>query len=293
MTSWPWMKGVATAIADPIDPVDPHDVRESVKALIVQHRAKLDKIAAALGDDPLYDASRHDDLWILRFWLSHGKSRAAIAAAKHALKFRHDHGLDKHDVRAVVPHNMHQDKRVKEYWDERAPGDSLILTHPDPQRGILCFINLAQMVPGASNVLSQDTWDWAFIMTSEWTHQWLDYVTRTTGRLTRSIRFIDLQGISMKAFHRKDMKYDGDIMGRMEDCYPQLLESIKVCHAPTFIHILWSLGRAILPSRVVNKFDIIEPHKNEKERQSLYRHISHDKLPVKFGGGNAVPPRDW
>ena len=31
---------------------------------------------------------------------------------------------------------------------------------------------------------------------------------------------------------RKVAKRDGNIMDKMEDCYPQLLESIKICDAP-------------------------------------------------------------
>ena len=293
MTSWPWMKGVSVAIADPMDPVDAHDTRESVKGLIAQHRTRIDEITAALCEHNLYDKTKHDDLWILRFWLSHKKSKAAIRAAIHALEFRHAHGLDERDLRAVPPHQMTNDARVQDYWTRRAPGDSLIFTHPDAKRGVILFLHLASMVSGASEVIPPETWNWAFIASSEWTFQWLDYVTRTTGRLTKSIRFIDLQGVTLKSFHRKDLKHDGDIMGQMEDCYPQLLESIKVCNAPTFIHIIWTIARAIMPKRVVEKFDVIHPQTNDKERQSLYRHISHDTLPVKFGGSNSVPPREW
>lgn len=44
MTTWAWMDGVEEAIADPIEPLNSHDERESVKALIEEHREKIDKI---------------------------------------------------------------------------------------------------------------------------------------------------------------------------------------------------------------------------------------------------------
>ena len=50
MTSWPWMKGIDVAIADPIDPVDKYDVRPSVKELIETHRVKIDKLKGRLEE---------------------------------------------------------------------------------------------------------------------------------------------------------------------------------------------------------------------------------------------------
>ena len=81
MTSWPWMQGFDVAIADPIEPVNEHDDRVSVKDLIKEHREKIDKIREGIQDDPLYDPTRHDDLWIVRFWLSHKKSKHEIGRA--------------------------------------------------------------------------------------------------------------------------------------------------------------------------------------------------------------------
>lgn len=44
MTSWPWMKGVNVAVADPTDPVCPEDVRASVKELIAEHRDTINAV---------------------------------------------------------------------------------------------------------------------------------------------------------------------------------------------------------------------------------------------------------
>ena len=104
MTSWVWMKGVDEAVADPIDPINEHDERPSVKALLDQHSDKIDKIRQGTVDDPLFDAKKHDDLWILRFWLSHKKTKQAIAAAKTTLLFRQKYKLDDKDIRDDMPH---------------------------------------------------------------------------------------------------------------------------------------------------------------------------------------------
>ena len=83
------------------------------------------------------------------------------------------------------------------------------------------------------------------------------------------------------------------VMGEMEDCYPQLLETIFACYAPTFMHVVWSLIRPIMPRRVIDKVDIIEPHRNEKERARLLKHISMQNLPTDYGGINTKPVIEW
>ena len=77
------------------------------------------------------------------------------------------------------------------------------------------------------------------------------------------------------------------------DCYPQLLESIYLCHPPTVVAVVWKLVRVFMPKRVVAKFDFINPKTNVKERNVLYRHISQEHLPEYYGGKNPIPPEQW
>ena len=118
------MQGVDEAVADPIEPVCPEDDRASVKALIEEHGEKIDKIRQGIVDDPLFDAQKHDDLWILRFWLSHKKTKQAIAAAKTCLAFREKWKLDEKDIRDETPHKT-TEPRSKEYWEVRCQGDGI------------------------------------------------------------------------------------------------------------------------------------------------------------------------
>lgn len=291
-SSWPWMKGVTVAVADPIDPVCPEDDRPAVKDLIQQHSTKIDKVKEGLQDHPLYDANKHDDLWILRFWLSHKKSKAAIDAAKHTLEFRKTHDLDSKDIRDLPPHRIKEGK-VYEYLQCWKP-DALNFTHPHPQRGVVCWLKFSSMDQHkVVEELSEDYWLPAFLASSEWSFQWLDYVTRTTGRLTKSVRFIDCDNIAMSGFNRECSRRDGKAMATMEDCYPQLLETLFLCNPPTFFKIIWTVVRVIMPKRVLDKFDMMNPRENEKERRRAYRHISEQDLPMKFGGKNPKSPEDW
>jgi hypothetical protein len=53
-----------------------------------------------LASDPLYEPNKHDDLWIVRFLLSHKqKVKAVTKAAQYTLQFRAKHQLDEVDIR--------------------------------------------------------------------------------------------------------------------------------------------------------------------------------------------------
>jgi CRAL/TRIO domain len=78
----------------------------------------------------------------------------------------------------------------------------------------------------------------------------------------------------------------------MEDCYPQLLDTLFLCNPPAIISILWKMFRGFLPKRVVQKFDMIDPLEKPKDRQKLYRHIAEDYLPAYYGGKNPKLPTE-
>jgi hypothetical protein len=201
------MKGVEKAVADPINPVAPEDEREAVKALIAQHKDKIEKVREGLKEDPLYDATKHDDLWILRFVISHKKTKPCLKAAKLTLQFRQKYNLDEEDIRNKAPHKV-TSGNVYEYWQKRCNGDAIVTTHPSAKRGIIMFLQFGHFNTNAAAELTEDVWDEAFVYTSEFVHQWLDYVTRTTGLLTKSVRFIDMRGTTMKHFDRKSSQMD-------------------------------------------------------------------------------------
>lgn len=287
MTSWPWMKGIDVAIADPIPPVNEYDERPSVKELIEKKRKIIDLVKADLADEPLYDASKHDDLWILRFVLSHGKKKRAVKAAKVTMAFRQTHKLDDEDFRAFPPAGPRTHPRGKVFKDylQYCNDDALNFCVPDAKRGVIGFLD----VPGIHQHelvkhFPEEEWLPAFLYMSEWSHQWLDYVTRTTGRLTKTLRIANTDGIRVKHINSENQKRDGKAMGIMEDCYPQLLQGIFVCNSPPWIQIPWRIVRPFLPKRVVAKIDFVSPEKNEKERKRFLNYISQENLPVRFGG---------
>ena len=89
-----------TAVAAPGSKEQPYG------PMLAANRQHLDALNAALHADPLFDASKHDDLFLLRFLLSYeprgSDVSAAVAAVRRSLSVRQIHKLDElgHDGRA-------------------------------------------------------------------------------------------------------------------------------------------------------------------------------------------------
>lgn len=295
-SSWPWMKGIDLAIADPIPPVSSHDTRPSVKDLIKENRKVIDKVKEGLKDDPLYDATRHDDLWIVRFVLSHKKKgKAALKAAKSTLLFREEFKFNEVDLRFYTlggagNHNNPWSQGSDQYLSF-CPDDGFLYTVPAEQRGVIEFLNFANIdEKGIVDAISEEKWTSALAYPSEWSFQWLDYMTRTTGRLTKTLRIIDMKTANITGMNMEKMKRDGKAMGVMEDCYPQSLHGIFICNVSAVIQVPWRVLRPLMPKRVASKIDFIDPLANKKERNRLLAYVSEENLPARFGGKNEVWP---
>ena len=199
MAAWIWMRDAAGPLADPIPPVDENDERPSAKALIDEHRALIGQVESRLASDPLYEAAKHDELWILRFLLSHKMdANLALAAAKTTLAFRREHKLDEKDIRFLPVCKNHENEAVRRHQEFCAEG-AVKFVVPDPRRGVVGFLHFAGIDQHAMvKNLDKSTWLPSLCYISEWSFQWVDYVTRTTGRLTKSVRLLDARGFAMK-----------------------------------------------------------------------------------------------
>jgi hypothetical protein len=288
---WPWMEGVEIAIASPIDPVSDDDARPSVLDLISQNRKRIDAIAKKLQKHPLYVPEKHDDLWILRFLLSSKKRvKPALKDATAALEFRKQYNLDERDIRQHPATTDTNHTAIRKFLSCCKEG-AVSFTVPDTRRGVVTYFHYASInqhklmeaMPLEDRVL-------ALVYVTEWSFQWLDYISRTTGRFTKEIRLIDLQGFQLSDANLENFITDGKAMRIMGDVYPQMLESIYVTRSPNWIQIPWRVVRPFLPKRVLAKLDFISPESHEEERKRLHKFVTEENLPVRFGGKNLQWP---
>ena len=74
----------------------------------------------------------------------------------------------------------------------------------------------------------------------------------------------------------------------MEDFYPQLLGSLLICHAPSWMNGLFRVIRQIMPPRVVEKLDVIRPRADKRDLERLQKHLDPSHVPGFLGG-----PAPW
>ena len=239
-TTWPWLKDCDTGLTTtdpPIPPIDQYDDRPSVVSLLVEHQSYIDQVRDELCLDPLYNCHKHDDLWILRFVLSHKKNvSSAVRAAKYTLAFRKEHQLDDHDVRyhnqlqqptpsANTNTNNTNDSEsslsssVQRYM-KYVRKDAIRFVIPDHQRSVILFIDISGVNQHelVANVKESD-WLPSYLYYNEMAYQWIDYITRRTGRLTKLVRIIDGQNIMpWKTINYECCRRDCVVMKMTEDC---------------------------------------------------------------------------
>lgn len=281
------MNGLPMAIPDPIAPICDEDERPAVRDLIATHRSAIDKLVDDIQDNDrnnLFDKNKHDDLWILRFVLSHkGHHKPALDAALRTLKFRAENNLDSQDIRKYPPGPLARDESLQRYF-ACIKDEDFIFDIPHSQRGVVVFLGGTGFDQTKLEKLTYQDRLKAFSYINEWTHQWLDFITRKTGRLTKSVRLLDVKGVGLSQVNYRTLRLEGKAISSMQDYYPQLLESFYICDPPTWAHIPWKIVRPLLPSRIIHKIDFVAPGKCEEERKRLRAHLEEKHLPTKYGG---------
>lgn len=276
----------------PLPLVTASDDRPSIRDLLAKYSMEIVKLRQLIADDPLFVSSLHDDLWLLRFLLTHEKKggiASAARAARTTLQFRRKWNLDSEDLRLEWPDSA---SKVPAYvMFSKYAGNALVHCIPHPDRGIVSFIDVAEFdQQGMINNVSEADALQAHIRFTEWTFQWLDSISRRTGRLTKSTRILDLSRIRFMSMNRQWIKRDGANTKLTEDCYPQLLMAVYPCFAPHWMQAFWRMVRPLMPARFVEKVDMLQPIANPNEAKRLHRAVTAADLPRRFGGDLDIWP---
>lgn len=277
---------------------DEYDERPFLKDLLVENSSAIATVKNAVQSNPLYEPSRYDDIWILRFVLSHKKdtdasSRAAIAT----MEFRKEHNLNEKDLRGLIKHFDGAPFATAGYGlpygdkiDICAKGDGVVFAMPDENRDVMQYIFLSKMdMHKITETMTRDDMFSLLIYVKEALHQVLDGITRKTGRLTKLVKFVDFDGMSLKRMSRGYLSMDASVNKELEDFYPQMLAGLLVVHAPKWINGIWKFARPLMPKRVVEKVDFL-PSNKEKIQKSLARFVSKKNLLEQYGGENEEWP---
>ena len=300
------------------------DTRPVVKDLIQRHRSSIDELKTLVISHPLFDPTKHDDLWLLRFLLSHKDNvDRAYQAVKTTWKYRHDRKLDDVDVRFTPPthvsvkhpkhhHQQHQQMQpeVEEQQDSTLPQPSassglqlfmegagvgsngITLVVPDTKKryGTIFYFNLVGIDTHGLALLSDEDWIAGMSTINEYSFQWLDYITRTTGRLTKAVHIVDISNVGFNMYNMTTQTKYTTAAKKLQDCYPQAVKAYLVCGAPYWIEAPWRALKPLLPERVISKLDFINPQLYEEDKLRLLEFVPESQLPVRFGGTCSIWP---
>jgi hypothetical protein len=293
MSGWPWMRSTTVTVDAEEEEENENDMeyadhRPMVSDCIVEYRELIDQLKADLSKDELYDSTKHDDLWILRFLLSHKKDvQGALVAAQETLRFRKEYNLDDKDIREVAPQDItpESDEPFQHFLKHGVGKYSLNLVVPHTKRcGVIFFFDIVSIDTHQLAEVDQEDWIAGLFYVNEWQFQWNDYITRTTGRLTKSVHIIDVADISLSMYDSVTQDKYTTAGKKIQNCYPQGVQAYFVCHAPFWIETPWKLMKPLLPLRVVSKLDFLNPKRFEEDRGRLLQYIPEKYLPERFGG---------
>lgn len=292
-TEWPWMKDTKCRLDHPIEHVDPYDKRPPVKAMILKHRNEIDALRKQLEVHPLYVGSKHDDLWLMRFLFSHRMNQQmALDAATNTLEFREKYNLDEWDIRhiEVKASEMRETdypfaEAAAKMFDCYDAEDTMIYYVPDPKRGVVGFLHLEgrNQHRMAERLTQQDYFE-AHLFSTEWKFQWLDYLTRSTGLMTKYLSIADCLGCHRGMMNKHSKHMDSVAAKSMEDKYPQLLGSMVIVNAPIWINVVFAIIKPFVPKRLLEKINLIKPLKRERDLHALQEYMSLRDLPRRYGG---------
>jgi hypothetical protein len=275
---------------------DQYDERPLIGDLLKKHASEIESVRKIIEGDPLYkkgnNSSLYDDIWILRFLLSHKNNvESASKAAVKTMHFRYEHKLNElGDIRHKVVSSMtcltsdHFPATIK-FISGCTDVDTLIFTLPDKNRGILNVVRFAHMdLKKIDETMSAEELQENYMYANESVYQILDDITRRTGKLTKLLRVVDLEDTSIRNVNISYLQKDGAAGKMTEDHYPQMLGALVVCNCPGWVTGMWTVLRNFFPSPMVEKISFMGKKIRSENVKFWLKYVSLENLPVKLGG---------
>lgn len=272
--------------------VDEYDDRPLIKDLLEEKSSDIDTVRNAIQSHHLYEPSRYDDIWILRYVLSHKKdTAAAIRAAVATMEFRKTHKLNEGDLRAQITH-LDGDTSTGGYHvklNACAEKYACLTTLPDENRGLVMYIFLDKLdMKQIDATMTQEELKLVTTHLNESMYQVLDSITRKTGRLTKLVKLCDMKKMKIGNMNRAYLQKDAAAAKEVDDYFPQLLGGLLVANPPKWISIIWKFMRPLMPTRITEKVDFL-PANNETVQKRLSKYVSKQNLLERYGGEN----KEW
>jgi len=276
---------------------DEKDERPLVKDLLEQYASKIAELRVIIEKDDSYSKEHYDDIWMLRFLLSHKKVSKASRAALHTMKFRQERKMNelgdiRHKMTDCMDLQSHRQFDIHRKFNTFFKANTaFMVTQPDGDRGLVNIICLKDLdMQGLVENMSRDEVLESYLLFNEIVYQILDEVTRRTGKLTKLFRISDLTDFPLRSVNAKYVKRDAAANKEMEDLYPQMLGTIVYVNAPGWANALWRVFKPFFPKRFLEKLAFVNPLKYPNDVKYFLKYISKDNLVERYGGNNSNWP---
>lgn len=283
------------------------DGRPLVKDLLKEHATSIEKVRQEILSDEvvgkaLWDPKKYDDIWILRYVLSHGgNTKHASKAALKTMKFRHEWKMnEKGDLRRFIK-NYGVEENSNDETLESLPSyellnahcgeNALIVAHPDPDRGVLIYCDFGMIdCDGIVAGMTCEEFKDSYVHLNEAVFQINDDVTRRTGKLTKLTRFTEMKNFSFLKFNRKFINMNAALQKELEGYFPQFLQKAYVFNLPSWLSAMWTVVTAFFPKRIVEKLNVCPSSASTKFFEPIRKQVAEENHPVLYGGKDAEWP---
>ena len=224
--------------------------RVPVDALLTEHGEAVGALRGLIGDalpSAQVDGVEFDDIFLLRYILSHKTAARAVTALRETLVWRAKHA----DILAAV--NAEGKPAIPNYatfikFQTVGDVDATFGGWPT------FVVRTAHSdLPSLMNALSVD--EVADCLTFAKELQWreCDRLTRDTGILTKSISCIDMNAFSFFGADRRFFQALGASSKTSAIVYPQLLGATAAVNIPSFLHIIMGTFGRLMPQSAIDK----------------------------------------
>lgn len=280
---------------------DAIEERPNIPNLLQQYAAEIQEVKILLQENELYQANLtfYDDIWILRFLLSHNRNTISSAnAALKTIQFREENKLNEiGDIRSKIPtldHDLAKDMfpSVLKLNKHMKPWGYIHFL-PDENRSLISYFALNNInMKALSDDLGYDGIKEVYIILNESSYQILDSISRSTGKLTKLLKVVDFENVRLRDFSMSYLKNDAKVTKALEDYYPQMLGMLVVVNSPSWFRKVWNILKPFFPKRFVEKVKVLQSleNMNEKDLKALFSYVSYENYPKRLGGLNESWP---
>ena len=254
----------------------------SIESLLRTHAEALAALRAELADEAAGWAS--DDLWLLRFCLSHRTTEKAADAARATLRYRaansdllrramegggsHEDALGALNKQALLPSPTLLGEPV--HVVRAAASDVKKLMDDFTEEEVVDHLNLSK--------------ERAFLR--------CDAESRRSGRLVKLVSVLDIRDGRLSDLDLRFLRALGRASAETEKFYPQLLGLVAAVNAPRWVHALVRVASHFVPERTMRKVKFCGATDTAAESAATCpfasRYCTPDGL-TDFLGGRAAP----